>query len=155
MAYLLGAMTVLRPTIKCPKLGTPVPGNPCPFSSTESSSHPLAYEITQPIKTKHPVFQSCLSPSETAHTLSMACASPWINLPLLHCGSLLNYFLCKTNKPHLAAIPGSHLRTGIWPFSHIPLSFLQYLPSVFQVAKPNFSIRVHFRAMFSSIGYTL
>ena len=103
-------MTVLRPTIKCPKLGTPVPGNPCPFSSTESSSHPLAYEITQPIKTKHPVFQSCLSPSETAHTLSMACASPWINLLAVYYGFLLNSYMHKAKDSHWWPVPGIHLR---------------------------------------------
>ena len=61
---------------------------PTPFSKIEYSSHSLAYEITQPIKSNHPHSQGrchfprrpqavglLLPPSETVHTLSMECVS--------------------------------------------------------------------------------
>ena len=49
--------------------GNPIPENPCPFlQNSWNNPHSLAYEVTQPIKTKHPIFQS-LSPFEMAHTL--------------------------------------------------------------------------------------
>ena len=50
-----GTMTVLRLNINGQKVGgSPISGNPCPFSKMlEYSTHSLAYEITQPIKTNH------------------------------------------------------------------------------------------------------
>ena len=48
-------MTVLRLTINGQKVGgAPISGNSCPFSKMlEYSTHSLAYEITQPMKTNH------------------------------------------------------------------------------------------------------
>ena len=78
---LTGAMTVLRATIKAPKVGSgPVPGNPHLFSKIFGIILPLiAYEITQPIKTNHPIYQGLLS-SEMVHTLSVDCVSPRVIL---------------------------------------------------------------------------
>ena len=48
-------MTVLRLTINGQKVGgAPISENSCPFSKMlEYSTHSLAYEITQPLKTNH------------------------------------------------------------------------------------------------------
>ena len=121
MAHLQGPMTVLRPTMKSPKLGAPIPGNPCPFSSTEFSSHPLAYRVTQPIKSNHLTFQSCLSPSEMAHTLSTAWASPWINLLCALLWLTLTFFHAWSQGFSLVACPRDSLET-LWKCENVSRS---------------------------------
>ena len=63
-----GTLTVLRPTIKGQKvaqiLEIPTPS----LKWLEQSSHSLAYEITQLVKSNHPIVQGP-SPFEMDHTL--------------------------------------------------------------------------------------
>ena len=49
--------------------------------------------------------------------------SPCTNILSLYYGLILNYFLWEAKNSHLAAVPGTHLRPGIWSSSHTPLVF--------------------------------
>ena len=65
------AMTVLRPTIKGPKVDSdPVPGHLCPFPPNSWNNPPThqSMKLLTPIKTDNPVPWGLL-PSEMAHTL--------------------------------------------------------------------------------------
>ena len=112
-------MTVLRPL----KVEKWIPAQFLEILSPSSKIvgiYPLAYEITQFIKSNHPIFRGHSTFWEGLYSVYRAYISLSFNY-----GLLLNSFLCRAKDPHLAACQNGNMTILLCPI------FLQFFPSLF------------------------